>query len=367
MNAMKKRAAIILLGFVCCLAVSCGKTGRMEKPALPGGAALSSSTNGTFAEAFSSRQAGTSQQPETPQNPGNPQTPETSQQPEASQNTGNTQSPETSQIPETGSAEEIREIPFEKRALSYDKRTLPLVKDMIAVFEKKGSRGNAEIEALLAELVTADHDIGKLWKKIMDHWEYVSSDLTINQDALPDGLPKDDSLCILVPGFQLTPDGEMRTELIERLKLALRCSTQYPKARFLLTGGPTSVFYGENAGKVGPAEADVMADWLISNGVGAERIMKENRSMTTSENARLSAGILKNASPKVKYLAIVSSDYHIPTVSLLYYAQAERMLYETGERPFEIISNAGCSIDEQIENLTVFVQSEFLKEVMGVE
>ena len=349
MNAMKKRAAIILLGFVCCLAVSCGKTGGMEKPALPGGAALSSSPDGTFAEASSSRQAGTSQQPEP------------------SQNQGKTQKPETSQTSAISSAEEITEIPFEKRALSYDERTLPLVKDMIAVFEKKGSRGNAEIEALLAELVAADHDIGELWKKIMDHWEYVSSDLTINQDALPDGLPKDDSLCILVPGFQLTPDGEMRPELIERLRLALRCSTQYPKARFLLTGGPTSVFYGENAGKVGPAEADVMADWLVSNGVGAERILKENRSMTTSENARLSADILKNASPKVKYLAIVSSDYHIPTVSLLYYAQAERMLYETGERPYEIISNAGCEIEDRIENLTVFVQSEFLKEVMGVE
>ena len=346
---MKKRDAIILLGFVCCFAVSCGKTGGMEKPVLSGGGALSSSPNGTFAEASSSRHAGTSQQSETPQNPGNPQNPETSQ---------------TSAI---SSAEEIKEIPFEKRALSYDERTLPLVKDMIAVFEKKGSKGNAEIEALLAELVAADHDIGELWKKIMDHWEYVSSDLTINQDALPDGLPKDDSLCILVPGFQLTPDGEMRPELIERLKLALHCAAQYPKARFLLTGGPTSVFYGENAGKVGPAEADVMADWLISNGVGAERIMKENRSMTTSENARLSAGILKNASPKVKYLAVVSSDYHIPTVSLLYYAQAERMFYETGERPYEIISNAGCEIEDRIENLTVFVQSEFLKEVMGVE
>ena len=346
---MKKRAAIILLGFVCCLAVSCGKTGGMEKPALPGGAALSSSTNGTFAEASSSRQAGTSQKPETPQNPGNPQTPETSQ---------------TSAI---SSAEEIKENPFEKRALSYDKRTLPLVKDMIAVFEKKGSKGNAEIEALLAELVAADHDIGELWKKIMDHWEYVSSDLTINQDALPDGLPKDDSLCLLVPGFQLTPDGKMRPELIERLKLALHCAAQYPKARLLLTGGPTSVFYGENAGKVGPAEADVMEEWLISNGVDASRIMKENRSMTTSENAKLSADIIKNASPRIKSLAIVSSDYHIPTVSLLFYAQAERMYYETGERPFEIISNAGCSIDEQIETLTVFIQSEFLKEVMGVE
>lgn len=346
---MKKRAAIILLGFVCCFAVSCGKTGGMEKPALSSGGVLSSSPSGTFAEASSSRLAGTSQQAETPQNPGKTQNPET---------------PQTSAI---GSAEEIKEIPFEKRELSYDERTLPLVKDMIAVFEKKGSKGNAEIEALLAELVAADHDIGELWKKIMDHWEYVSSDLTINQDALPDGLPKDDSLCILVPGFQLTPDGEMRPELIERLKLALHCSTQYPKARFLLTGGPTSVFYGENAGKVGPAEADVMADWLISNGVDASRIMKENRSMTTSENARLSADILKNASPKVKYLAIVSSDYHIPTVSLLYYAQAERMLYETGERPYEIISNAGCEIEDRIENLTVFVQSEFLKEVMGVE
>ena len=268
---------------------------------------------------------------------------------------------------EASSIEEQKEPVFEQRELSYDKNTLPLVNEMISVFEKKGTKGSSEIEALLSELKAKDRDIGELWKKIMDHWAYVSSDLLITQDSLPDDLPEDESLCLLVPGFQLNEDGSMRPELIERLKLAKRCAAQYPAARLLLTGGPTSVFYGENAGKVGPAEADVMAEWLISNGVDEKRILRENKSMTTSENARLSADILKNASPKIRYLAIISSDYHIPTVSLLFYAQAERMYYETGERPFEIISNAGCSIEDRIENLTVFVQSEFLKEVMGVE
>ena len=326
---MKKSLFPILLISACCLVVSCGKksetiTSSRAIEETPSSNASSSSSSSSMAQ------------------------------------TSHSSSSEASSI------EEQKEPVFQQRELSYDGNTLPLVNEMISVFEKKGTKGVSEIDGLVSELKAKDHDIGELWKKVMDHWEYVSSDLLVNQGSLPDDLPKDESLCLLVPGFQLDQDGSMRPELIERLKLAKRCAAQYPNARLLLTGGPTSVFYGENAGKVGPAEADVMAEWLISNGVAAERIMRENKSMTTSENARLSADIIKNATPKVRYLAIISSDYHIPTVSLLFYAQAERMYYETGERPFEIISNAGCFIEDRIENLTVFVQSEFLKEVMGV-
>lgn len=326
---MKKSLFPILLISACCLVVSCGKkseniTSSRAIEETPSSNASSSSSSSSMAQ------------------------------------TSHSSSSEASSI------EEQKEPVFQQRELSYDGNTLPLVNEMISVFEKKGTKGSSEIEELLSELKAKDHDIGELWKKVMDHWEYVSSDLLVNQGELPSGLPNDESLCLLVPGFQLNEDGSMQPELIERLKLAKRCALQYPKARLLLSGGPTSVFYGVNAGKVGPAEADVMAEWLISNGVDAQRIMRENKSMTTSENAMLSADILKNAIPKVRYLAIISSDYHIPTVSLLFFAQAERMYYETGQRPFEIISNAGCLIEDRIENLTVFVQSEFLKEVMGV-
>ncbi|MCR5211822.1 MAG: YdcF family protein [Lachnospiraceae bacterium] len=328
---MKKTFFLILPVAFCCLVVSCGRNGQSVESKTS--VSNTQSSSAAASSSFSS-----------------------SSKAEVSHSSSS----------EASSIKANEEPVFQKRELSYDKSTLPLINEMISVFEKKGTKGVSEIDGLLSELKAKDHDIGELWKKVMDHWEYVSSDLLVNQGELPSGLPKDDSLCLLVPGFQLNEDGSMQPELIERLKLSLRCALQYPKARLLLSGGPTSVFYGENAGKVGSAEADVMAEWLISNGVEAERIMRENKSMTTSENAMLSADIIKNATPKIRYLAIISSDYHIPTVSLLFYAQAERMYYETGERPFEIISNAGCFIEDRIENLTVFVQSEFLKEVMGV-
>ena len=65
-----------------------------------------------------------------------------------------------------------------------------------------------------------------------------------------------------------------------------------------------------------------MAEWLIANGVAPERVIAENRSLTTAQNAIYTFDILAKDYPQVKELAIVSSDYHIATGNLLFGAEA---------------------------------------------
>ena len=64
----------------------------------------------------------------------------------------------------------------------------------------------------------------------MDYWGYVNTDLVIHGDHLPDGLPKDDSLALVILGGALNPDGSMRDELVRRLEVGLDCAAQYPNA-----------------------------------------------------------------------------------------------------------------------------------------
>lgn len=65
-----------------------------------------------------------------------------------------------------------------------------------------------------------------------------------------------------------------------------------------------------------------MAKWLIEYGVDAKRVVVEDKSLTTVQNAIYSFNILTDRYPQVKELAIISSDYHIATGTLLFGAEA---------------------------------------------
>ena len=56
----------------------------------------------------------------------------------------------------------------------------------------------------------------------MEYWDYVNTDMNVNVDVLPDGLPNDDSLCITVLGVALNDDGTMKDELVGRLQTDLQ-------------------------------------------------------------------------------------------------------------------------------------------------
>ena len=62
---------------------------------------------------------------------------------------------------------------------------------------------------------------GAVWEKIMFDWDWINGDMPIYEEVLPEDLPTDDSLCILVMGFGLNADGSIRPELQNRLMVAL--------------------------------------------------------------------------------------------------------------------------------------------------
>lgn len=231
--------------------------------------------------------------------------------------------------------------PFEAPK-GYTEESYRLVSDMVYAYADRQEEAAEIIRSDLKQLDSLDPALGSLWGKIMDYWSYVNEDLEIHPGILPDGLPDDDSLCIVVLGFQLYPDGSMHEELRGRCETALRCAQKYPNALIALTGGGTA-WQNPSA-----TEAGVMADWLAEHGIDRDRMILENLSHTTADNAAFTCGILRSYYPQVSSLAVVSSDYHLPLGMLLFQEQAYLYEYETGTLPFSVISNAALDTEGRI-------------------
>ena len=219
--------------------------------------------------------------------------------------------------------------------VSDDPKTLENIVEEIAVdYGTYGAEAKDRIDQLLKELSDADAGMGARWKKILDLWRSDELGRPLHYDVLPDGLPDTDELCIVVLGFQLNPDGTMREELIERLTVALESAKKYPNAYIVCTGGGTA---SENEAV---SEAGQMAKWLIGQGVEKNRVIVEDHSITTAQNAIFTYDILTSLYPSVKKLAIVSSDYHIATGELLFRAESILRANAPGNEKLAVISNA---------------------------
>jgi hypothetical protein len=167
-----------------------------------------------------------------------------------------------------------------KAAIPYDPQGVPdLIEEMAVDYGAYGTDAEEKTESLLKELEEADAGIATRWRSIMKIW--MSKDLgqPLHYDILPDGLPDTDELCIVVLGFQLNPDGTMREELIRRLEVALASAEKYPNAYIVCTGGGTAA-QNESA-----SEAGEMAKWLTEHGVEKQRVIVEDNSITTAQNA----------------------------------------------------------------------------------
>lgn len=208
-----------------------------------------------------------------------------------------------------------------------------IVEEMAVYYGTCGSLAKAKVQELLDELRALDPAAAEKWGRIMALWQGIS-DLPVHPDVLPDGLPDTDELCIVTLGFQLNPDGSMREELIERLKVTLACAQKYPNALIVCTGGGTA---SENDAAT---EAGKMGEWLVSRGVDPARVIVEDRSLTTAQNAIYTLEILEKSYPQVKRIAIVSSDYHIATGTLLFEAEAILRADENGQPCVSVVSNA---------------------------
>ena len=213
-------------------------------------------------------------------------------------------------------------------------RAARLIEEMAVDYGTYADEAEDRIGALLGELSEIDPDAGVRWEHIMDLWRSQESGVPVNYDVLPDGLPDTDELCIVVLGFQLNPDGTMKDELIHRLEVALNSAQKYPNAYIVCTGGGTA------AKNPSVSEAGEMAKWLEEQGIDSSRIIVEDDSITTAQNAMFTYEILTSLYPSVKSLAIVSSDYHIATGELLFGAEAVLQADTSGDEKLEVISNA---------------------------
>ena len=209
-----------------------------------------------------------------------------------------------------------------------------LIEDMVVYYGSYGSEADGKNAELLRQLRSVNPDAASRWERILELWKSVDGGVEIHEGDLPDGLPDTDELCLVVLGFQLNPDGSMRDELIERLNVALACAGKYPHALIACTGGGTAA---ENKSAT---EAGKMAEYLIENGVAPERIIVEDRSQTTAQNAIYTLQILTEQYPRTHQLAIISSDYHIATGVLLFGAQAVLTAEKAGNERFAVVSNA---------------------------
>ena len=209
------------------------------------------------------------------------------------------------------------------------------------------ANGTRDDEALSA-LASLDPSLGEKWTRIMDLWE---APVTVNT-KLPDGFPEDDSLCLVGLGFQLNPDGTMRDELVERLKVMLSASENYPNAIIVCTGGGTA------ADDPTATEAGRMAEWLEAQGVDPSRLIVEDHSLTTAQNAIYTFDILTERYPQVRQIAIISSDYHIATGTLLFGAEA--ILRDSD---IEVVSNAAWHAPSG--SLSAMFQAGALVELSG--
>ena len=231
-----------------------------------------------------------------------------------------------------------------------------IIRDILSSYCWNRDSSAKRTEELLKELENADKDQARRWKRILDCWQQSTNDMPLHDSSLPDGLDGSNALCLIVLGFQLNPDGSMQEELVGRLETALESAKKYPNAYVLCTGGGTA------SAAPGITEADVMAQWLMKHGIAEERIIVENRSLTTSQNAIFSCQILREDYPEITQAAIISSDYHIPWGKVLFEAQS---LLE--DHPITVVSNAAFQTGKKISDSALLrYQLNGIREIAGI-
>lgn len=211
-------------------------------------------------------------------------------------------------------------------------------------------------EKLFVELQQIDEADAAYWREILDCWKACGNDMELNPNVLPQGLEDGAQLCLIVLGYQLNPDGSMQPELIGRMETALNSAEAYPQCYLLCTGGGTA---SQNPDVT---EADAMARWLAEHGISEERIIVENQSLTTTQNAIFSHRILTQEYPQIAQAAIISSDYHIPWATILFQTQ-----FILGETSIRVVSNAAWQTGQKLSSTSLLrYQLNGIQEIAGL-
>ena len=228
-----------------------------------------------------------------------------------------------------------------------------LVRKLINYFHYYQADAALDYELILEQIRAQDPALADTWANILTFWYSLNNDMVFHSDILPDGLPEDDSLCIVVMGYQLESSGAMRPELEKRMNVTLASANKYPNAYILCTGGGTA---SQNSRVT---EASQMAKWLKRNGIDDARIIVEDDALSTIQNSIYGCKLLYRDYPQVRSLAVITSDYHIYRSCLYFHTQAALDAYSSGVQPMQVVANASCQIkpnaplelDRQVEGI----------------
>src|SRR6266850_4082811 len=105
---------------------------------------------------------------------------------------------------------------------------------------------------------------------------------------------------ILVFGSAVGHDGKPRLPLARRLRQALSEAAADPLALVIVSGGTV---------RGRPAEAPIMRDWLVAEGLASTRIILETEATSTYENASQCADLV--ARHGFQSVTLVSERFHV--------------------------------------------------------
>ncbi len=239
--------------------------------------------------------------------------------------------------------------------------TQDLVQQMLNYYYHYQAGGKTDIYRLLDQLRQFDSEKADLWQGIFEYWFYAADEMPKNETVLPDDLPQDDSLCIVVLGYALTPYGGMMPELVGRLELALEAAEKYPNAYILCCGGGTA------SQALDVTEARQMSKWLREHGIDRERIIIEDYSVHTVQNADFGIDILIGRYPQVQQLAVITSDYHLTRSTTIFFAKAAHAALENGTQPLSIVACLGYEAGYEGRSEDPLDQTAHVARVCGFE
>lgn len=130
--------------------------------------------------------------------------------------------------------------------------------------------------------------------------------------------------------------------LFHRLQAALDYLNEYSDAKAIVCGG-----MGDTEQIT---EAECMYRWLNENGIDPNRIVQENKSVSTEENLRFALEIIKNQGGTESDAAVLSSPYHLFRAKLM----AESFGYKS-------IAGVAC-----VHGYPIFTIGMYIREAFGV-
>jgi uncharacterized SAM-binding protein YcdF (DUF218 family) len=116
-----------------------------------------------------------------------------------------------------------------------------------------------------------------------------------------------DGIIVLGGSYDSQSHGYLSTIVLEEdtepMAVMVELARRYPKAQIIFSGGT-------DPSNPGPSEAAIVKQYFVSFGIAADRILIEERSLTTEENARFTANLI-HPTPSSRWL-LVTSAYHMP-------------------------------------------------------